>query len=72
MLKQKFAIALAAANMRQRDFARLHGVHDSTITLLLHGKMKSKRLTAIVNDFINQEFEKLTPTTGCETTHNSK
>lgn len=64
MLKRKFRIALASAGMNQADWARMHKISEPSLTMLLHGKIKSKRLSAAINAFIDLEFKKLHLSTG--------
>jgi hypothetical protein len=59
MFKQNFKIALALANMTQRDWALQHHVVPGTVTRLLDGKRKSRRLKGAMDDFIKAEFQKL-------------
>lgn len=64
MLKKKFRIALASAGLNQAAWARLHKVSEPALTQLLHGRIKSKRLSTALNSFIEREFSKLKLDTG--------
>jgi predicted transcriptional regulator len=59
MLKHQFKIALAAANMSQTAWAKKHQIAKCTLTLILNGKRKSRRITTLINSFIEAEFSRL-------------
>lgn len=59
MLKRKFAIAIASAGIKQADWARRNKITEAALSQLLSGKMKSKRISALVDKFINEQFAKL-------------
>ena len=58
-LKNCFQIALASAGLSQADWAKKHNVTEPGLSMLLSGKMKSKRLSKAINDFVETEFKKL-------------
>jgi predicted transcriptional regulator len=59
MLKRKFAIALASAGIKQAEWARRNKLTEAALSQLLSGKMKSKRISALVDNFISDQFIKL-------------
>jgi hypothetical protein len=50
--------------MTQAAWARKHEITEPTLTMLLNGKIKSKRLSAEIAVFIETEFKKLKVTIG--------
>jgi hypothetical protein len=64
MLKRKFRIALALAGMTQVEWAKKHQISESSLSLLLIGKMKSRRLSISIKHFIDSEYKKRNLTDG--------
>lgn len=58
-LRHCFKIALASARMKQVDWARKHNLSEAGMSMLLSGKMKSRRLSEAIDLFIRREFKKL-------------
>lgn len=54
-----FKVALASAGLSQSEFAKSIGVHKATLSLVLNGRGKSKRISHEVNDLITREFKKM-------------
>jgi transcriptional regulator with XRE-family HTH domain len=55
----KFRIALASAKMTSAQFAERHHVSAPSITRVLNGQSKSRRLSRAIDKFIAEEFKKL-------------
>lgn len=66
MLKKRFRIALSNASLTQIEWARRNNITRGALTNLLNGRMKSKRLTIIVESFIREEFRKLPLVSGSD------
>jgi len=59
MLKTKFKIALATANMTLKAWSESHGVTYQAVGQVLNGTATSARLSVAIERFIEQEFKKL-------------
>lgn len=58
-IQHNFAIALAFAGIKRAEWARRNDLTDQALSQLLMGKMKSKHIMHLVEQFISNEFSKL-------------
>ncbi len=54
-----FRIALASAGISQNEFARMQNVAHATMSKVLRGETKSKRLSEAISSLIDTEFKKM-------------
>lgn len=59
MLKRDFNIALLYAGLTKKQWAESRNIGFPLLSLVLHGKGKSARVTALIEDFVAEQLPKL-------------
>jgi O-methyltransferase involved in polyketide biosynthesis len=59
MFKRQFILALFAAGTTQKQWAKANGVHQTLVSNILTGRLKSAKAERLMRDFIAEQLPKL-------------